>query len=352
MLAPFTTLQVGGPARYFLVAESERELREAVDFAASKGLPLFVLGGGSNLLVADAGWPGVVIKIALRGVEIEFENGSAIFYAAAGEGWDSLVAQTVGQNCAGLECLSGIPGTVGGTPVQNVGAYGQEVSQTITSVRALELATGKILELSNADCGFQYRSSIFNTIAARKFIVTEVGYRLRRGGPPTLDYADVKNFFSGSPGIPSLTDVRDAVRQIRAGKAMLITPGDADCRSAGSFFKNPLVSVDDAERVQAIAQKHVPGKSVPQYPAKNGQVKLSAAWLVEQAGFQKGYRQGPVAISGKHSLAIVNRGGARASDIIALKNEIQSKVFQVWGVRLTPEPVSVGFPPDAPAAAL
>ncbi len=348
-LAPFTTLQVGGPARYFIAAENERDLRDALDFSSSKRLPLFLLGGGSNLLVADEGWPGVVVKIALRGVEFSSERDSMLFYAAAGESWDALVAHTVEQDCAGLECLSGIPGTVGGTPVQNVGAYGQEVSQTITKVRVLEIATGRAMELSNGECGFQYRRSVFNSSAAGKYAVLEVGYRLKKGGAPTIHYADVKNFFAAAASRPSLLQVRDAVRQIRAAKAMLITQGDEDCRSAGSFFKNPLVPEAEALRIETMVQPRVPEKAMPRYPAENGLVKLSAAWLVEQAGFHKGYQRGPVAISRKHALAIVNRGGAKAQDIISLKNEIQTKVFDVWGVRLAPEPVFVGFPGDSVA---
>jgi UDP-N-acetylmuramate dehydrogenase len=351
LLAPYTTLQVGGPARYFMVAASESDLREAVDFAAGKRLPLFVLGGGSNLLVSDAGWPGVVVHISLRGIEFGYENDFMLFYAAAGESWDSFVAQTVEQRCAGLECLSGIPGTVGGTPVQNVGAYGQEVSRTIHRVRVLELSSGRVMELSNSDCGFQYRRSIFNTSAAAKYVVVEVGFRLKKGGAPTLDYADVKNFFASATTRPSLSQVREAVRQIRAGKAMLITPGDEDSRSAGSFFKNPLVTEADAQRIELLAQQLVPGKTMPRYNGEGGLVKLSAAWLVEQSGFHKGYQHGSVAISRKHSLAIVNRGGATARDIIALKDQIQAKVFDKWGVRLSPEPVFVGFAGSLPPAA-
>ncbi len=350
-LAPLTTFQVGGPARYFLEARSEAEVRDAVSLAAERRWPLFVLGGGSNLLVADEGFPGLVLKIALPGVEFAGEGGNMLFYAGAGENWDDLVARTVNQKCAGIECLSGIPGTVGGTPVQNVGAYGQEVSQTITRVRVLEIATGAVSELGNAACGFAYRTSIFNTSQRDKYIVLEVGYRLRQGGKPHVEYADLKNFFAATPGghAPTLQQVRDAVRSIRQSKAMLIVRGDEDCRSAGSFFKNPLVSDAEAARAEALAQQRVPDKQLPRYPKfsqDEGQVKLSAAWLVEHAGFHKGYTRGAVGISRKHALAIVNRGGATARDIIALKDEIQKKVFDLWGIRLQPEPVFVGFPPE------
>jgi UDP-N-acetylmuramate dehydrogenase len=339
-----TTFKVGGPARYFVDAHSEHEVSEAVAFALARKLPLFVLGGGSNLVIADSGWPGLVLKISLAGVEFEGDLQKMLFHVGAGENWDSLVAVAVSKNCGGIECLSGIPGTVGGTPVQNVGAYGQEVSETITHVRALEIATGDILDLSNHDCGFSYRSSIFNSTRRGEFIVLEVSYRLHRNGGPRVEYADVKNFF-GATNVnnPTLQQVRDAVRSIRQSKAMLLVEGDEDCRSAGSFFKNPIVSATEAMRIETVAQKFAPAALLPRYPSADGKVKIAAAWLVEQAGFHKGYTLGPVGISRKHSLAIVNRGGATAKDILALKDAIQKKVFDVWGVRLQPEPVMVGF---------
>jgi len=344
-LAPLTTFRIGGPARYFVEANSEREVMEAVALAMARRLPLFVLGGGSNLVVSDDGWPGLVLKISLRGVEFESDLQKMLFRAGAGENWDDLVALAVSKGCAGIECLSGIPGTVGGTPVQNVGAYGQEVSETITRVRALEISSGNIVEMSNADCGFAYRSSKFNGAMRDRYIVLEVDYLLRRDADATIEYADVKKFFAGHPGPdkPTLQQVRDAVRSIRQSKAMLIVPGDEDCRSAGSFFKNPLVSEAEAARVETLGQKLAPKKTVPRYPAADGLVKLAAAWLVEQSGFHKGYSRGPVGISRKHTLAIVNRGGATAKDIVALKEEIQHKVFDVWGVSLQAEPVFVGL---------
>lgn len=342
-LAPFTTFRVGGPARYLVEACRESDIKEALTFAAEKHLPLFVLGGGSNLVVADEGWPGLVLKIALKGIEFEFAGKFVVFHARAGENWDDFVASTVERNCAGVECLSGIPGTVGATPVQNVGAYGQEVSQTISAVRVLEIDDGKVSQFSNDQCSFSYRGSIFNQHAAGKYIVLEVTYRLKRDGEPTLAYADLQRLFAADQRKPSLRNVRDAVRQIRQSKAMLLVRGDEDCRSAGSFFKNPIVSTDEALRIDELAQKRTPSQVMPRFPMVDGRVKLAAAWLVEQSGFHKGYSNGPVAISRKHSLAIVNRGGATAQDIMALKNEIEQKVLDVWGVRLQPEPVFVGF---------
>jgi UDP-N-acetylmuramate dehydrogenase len=343
-LAPFTTFRVGGPARYFIEASSESDIREALALAAERHLPLFVLGAGSNLVIADQGWPGLVLKVNLKGVEFDFNGNTALFHARAGENWDDFVALAVEQNCAGVECLSGIPGTVGGTPVQNVGAYGQEVSQTINAVRVLEIASGNVRALSNQECGFSYRSSIFNKHASGKYIVLEVTFRLKQGGAPILEYSDLQRFLA-SERKPGLQQVRDAVRRIRQSKAMLLVPADEDCRSAGSFFKNPIVSAEEALRIEKLAEKRTLNQVLPRYPAEDGRVKLPAAWLVEQAGFHKGYSLGAVGISRKHSLAIVNRGGATAQEVMTLKNEIEQKVFDVWGVRLEPEPVFVGFQP-------
>ena len=342
-LAPFTTLQIGGPARYFVQARSEAQIAEALHFAAEHSLETFVLGGGSNLVVSDEGFPGLVLQIGLHGIETEDRGTEVLFRARAGENWDDLVGLTVSRTCAGVECMSGIPGTVGGTPVQNVGAYGQEVSQTIEFVRVLDVIAGEVRNLSNADCRFAYRTSIFNTDQQGRYIVLEVGYKLKAGGNPTIEYADLKNFFATSGRNPSLQDVRQAVRRIRQSKAMLIMPGDEDCRSAGSFFKNPIVPQEEAERVRSLARQRFPDEPIAEYRADNGKVKLSAAWLVEHSGFQKGFSRGPVGISRKHALAIVNRGGGTARDIIGLKDEIQDKVQEWWGVRLQPEPVFLGF---------
>jgi UDP-N-acetylmuramate dehydrogenase len=342
-LAPLTTLKIGGRARYFAEATSEAEVKEAVARAAEKQMPLLVMGGGSNLVVADEGWPGVALRIAIRGTIKDVRPRQTKFTVGAGEPWDPIVEHAVQENCGGLECLSGIPGTVGGTPIQNVGAYGQEVAETITYVRALEIATGRIRDLTNAECAFGYRTSIFNNSERGRYIVLKVAFHLANNGRPRIDYADLKKRFAGSPGTPTLQQVREAVMEIRRSKAMLIVEGDEDCRSAGSFFKNPVVSHEVADRVQALAEQRVPQTPMPRYRAENDLVKLSAAWLVEQSGFRKGYTLGPVGISSKHSLAIVNRGGATARDILTLKSQIQQRVFDLWGVELTPEPVFVGL---------
>ncbi len=339
-LAPLTTLQVGGPARYFAEATSEAEVRFAVQYAADHKLPLFVLGGGSNLVVADAGFPGLVLKIALRGIEEHNQGDSIHFLVEAGEDWDTFVAHAVAKNCAGIECLSGIPGTVGGTPVQNVGAYGQEVADTIRAIRVLDVESGQIRTLQNQDAGFTYRTSIFNSSQRGRYIVLRVIYALTPGAQPKIAYADLQKYFEGKPA-PTLAETREAVRQIRLSKAMLLVPGDEDSRSAGSFFKNPIISPTEYARIAGIVAAR--GLKPPSYPAPDGKVKIAAAWLVEQSGFDKGYARGSVGISRRHALAIVNRGGATAANILALKDEIQKRVFDSFGLQLQPEPVFVGF---------
>jgi UDP-N-acetylmuramate dehydrogenase len=337
-LAPLTTLGVGGPARYFAEATTEAGVLEAVEFARARELPLFVLGGGSNLVIADAGFAGLVLKIAIGGVShFTPPYGDTIFLAGAGCDWDAFVAQTIEANCAGLECLSGIPGTVGGTPVQNVGAYGQEVADTITEVRALDLRSLEIVTLSNARCGFAYRSSKFNTSDRGRFVILRVAFALKKEGEPMIRYADLERHFGGRGVSPTLSEVREAVREIRHSKAMLIVPGEEDARSAGSFFKNPVVPQAEFERLSGEFPQ------IPSYPASDSSRKIPAAWLVEHAGFAKGYGKGRAGISRKHALAIVNRGGASAAEIIALKDEIQERVREEFGIELHPEPVFVGF---------
>jgi UDP-N-acetylmuramate dehydrogenase len=340
-LAPLTTLKVGGPARYFVEATTIAEVSEAVQFSQSRSLPLFVLGGGSNLVISDAGWPGLVLKIAITGINHRHGRDQVVFEAGAGEDWDKFVGLVVAHNIAGLECLSGIPGTVGGTPVQNVGAYGQEVANAIESVVALDLRDGQIHELCNQACGFSYRTSIFNTTERGRYIILQVNYSLKHGGDAYIAYADLKKYFAGWSEKPPLANVRDAVRKIRAGKGMLIIDGDDDCRSAGSFFKNPILS---AEQYQALTTRATAKNlQIPSYPALDAQKKVSAAWLVEHSGFSRGYGSGPVGISRKHALAIVNRGSATAADVLALKQDIQQRVEEIWGIVLEPEPVFVGF---------
>jgi UDP-N-acetylmuramate dehydrogenase len=333
-LAPMTTLGIGGPARFFAEVRAEDELGGALAFAIRERLPVFVMGGGSNLLVADEGFPGLVIRVAIRGIEWRADSVTA----AAGEDWDAFVGECVARDLAGVECLSGIPGLVGGTPVQNVGAYGQEVSETIVSVRAYDRQANRIVTLGNAGCGFSYRTSIFNTTARDRYVVLAVSYALRPHGAPALRYPDVKTFFADRAAAPTLREVRDAVRTIRARKGMVIAADDPDSHSAGSFFKNPILTREQLARLEAEAPDRVPN-----YPAIGDHFKVPAAWLIEQAGFQRGYARGRAGISSKHTLAIVNRGGATAREVLELVEEIQDRVRQRFAIELTPEPVFVGF---------
>jgi len=337
-LAPYTTFGIGGPARWFVEASTEDEVLEAVNFARQRNAPLFVLGGGSNLLVSDTGFPGIVLRIALRGVEQQEAGGTVAFSVAAGEDWDAFVSNAVSQNCAGIECLAGIPGTVGGTPVQNVGAYGQEVSETIRLVRALDLQRMQFANLSANDCGFAYRRSIFNSSERGRYIVTRVDYQLTSHSDALVSYVDLKRYFKEWTRKPTLSEVSIAVREIRRQKGMLIVPDDPDCRSAGSFFKNPVISAEHFAQIAA----NVDGASVPSYPAADGHVKVPAAWLLDQAGFHKGYALGRAGISSRHTLALINRGGASADDIAALRDAIIAKVSERFAIRLEPEPVWVG----------
>ncbi len=336
-LAPLTTLGIGGPARWFVEATSEAEISEACAWARERGVPLFVLGGGSNVLVADAGFDGLALHIAVKGLEFEGD----LLRTGAGEVWDNCVEQATEAGLAGVECLAGIPGTVGGTPVQNVGAYGQEVSSVIERVRAFDRTTQEFVEFANADCGFAYRRSRFNTTDRGRYVVTRVDYRLRRNGAPALGYADLKAHFSGWKKTPSLTEVAEAVRGIRRSKGMLLVEGDPDCRSVGSFFKNPSVAPEVAERVTQIAADS--RLTLRMFPAEGGMVKISAAWLIEQAGFHKGYAMGTAGISSKHTLALINRGGATAAEIVALAEKIRTAVEARFGIRLEMEPEMVGF---------
>ncbi|WP_263352167.1 UDP-N-acetylmuramate dehydrogenase [Acidicapsa acidisoli] len=335
-LAPFTTFGIGGPARWFAEAASEAEIVDAVTWARERLLPLFVLGGGSNLLISDAGFAGLVLRMALKGVEAEEDGGRREFRVAAGEDWDGFVQRAVAEKCSGIECLAGIPGSVGGTPVQNVGAYGQEVSETIERVRVLDLESLNFQEMSGEACGFAYRSSVFNSSAKGRYLVLRVDYRLTPGGKANLRYADLQRVFSAGSD-PVLAEIAAEVRRIRLSKGMLLVDGDENCRSAGSFFKNPIVSMESFEELTARL-----GKEPPHYPAGAGQVKLPAAWLIEQAGFPKGFRLGRAGISSRHTLALVNLGGASASDILALRDLIVGRLARD-GIALTMEPVLVGF---------
>lgn len=341
-LAPLTTLKIGGEARFFARAENEGQIFEALDLARQKSLTVFILGGGSNVLIADKGFDGLVLQIALKGISRE---GNTVT-AAAGEDWDGFVGHCVAEDLAGLECLSGIPGFVGATPIQNVGAYGQEVSETITTVRVYDRETGDIKDLSRAECGFSYRSSIFNTSERERYIVLAVTFALTQNGEPAIRYADLKKYFADGNTHPSLSEVREAVTRIRARKSMVISAADPNSKSAGSFFKNPVVSRQQYQSIQKTAESLgliADHATVPSFPAPDEQVKIPAAWLIEKSGFYKGYVRGNAGLSANHTLAIINRGGANASDVLELKDEIQNKVQEKFGVALKPEPIFIGF---------
>ena len=337
-LAPYTTLRVGGRARWFGEAASVDDIREALRFAREQQVGLFVLGGGSNLLVSDQGFPGLVLRIALRGLEFEGDS----LNAAAGEDWDAVVLASVEAGLAGIECLSGIPGTTGGTPIQNVGAYGQEVSSTIAEVEAIDAATGGTVSLSGEDCGFGYRRSRFHrrdaAQASPNLILTSVCYKLREAAASLLPsqpvYPELQRALR-DVAKPTLADVRQAVMQLRRGKGMLLVEGDPDSRSAGSFFKNPIVTASLADEIAATAAE------MPRWDSPSGGVKLSAAWLIERAGYTRGFALGGAGISSKHTLALVNRDSATAAEIAALRDLIAGGVYERFEVALQQEPVNV-----------
>jgi len=345
-LAPFTTFGIGGPARWFVEAASEDELVEAATWAREREVALFVLGGGSNLLVSDAGFDGLVLRVGLRGVAALEARGQRVYQAAAGEDWDGFVERAGRDGCAGVECLAGIPGTVGGTPVQNVGAYGQEVASVIERVRAFDLMREAFIEFSAAECVFAYRRSRFNSTDRGRFVVTRVDYRLTLGGAPTLRYQDLQRAILETlpEGLqPSLSEVAAVVRRVRRSKGMLLVDGDPDCRSAGSFFKNPVVTDAQVRRIAECSAKEPPHFSAGPGPENAGKVKLPAAWLIEQAGFAKGYVLGQAGVSSRHTLALINRGGASAAEILALAGQITAAVEARFGIQLEMEPVLVGF---------
>ena len=339
-LAELTTLKIGGKARFLASATDEKQAVEALDFAVKNSLKVFILGGGSNVLIADEGFDGLVLQIALKGISVGETPNEFIVTADAGEDWDAFCQFCVGRNMPGVECLSGIPGLVGGSPAQNIGAYGQEVSETISAVKVYDRFENRIEVLSNADCGFAYRTSIFNTSQANRYVVLAVTFTFGKGGEPKIAYKDLREFFGGNT--PTLQDVRQAVLSIRAAKSMVISATDPNSKSAGSFFKNPIVSKEEYAEIEKRAE--IAGiKSVPFYKIGNESVKIPAAWLIENSGFQKGFCRGNAGLSTRHTLAIINLGNAKAVEILELKNEIQAKVKKIFGIELHPEPIFVGF---------
>jgi UDP-N-acetylmuramate dehydrogenase len=337
-LAPLTTLGVGGPARWLLRARTVADVERAHRWSTSSGAPLFILGGGSNLVVADEGFDGLVVHVDVRGRDHAREGTDTLVIVGAGESWDETVADCVARGLAGLECLSGIPGTVGGTPIQNVGAYGQEVANCIDQLTAFDREHGALRTLTGHDCRFSYRTSRFKQADSGRFVICTVTFRLR-AGLPTTAYPDITEHLArAGVSAPDVEHVRNAVLAVRRRKGMVIDPGDPDTRSVGSFFMNPVVAANVRDRVGGLAGAHPPA-----FPADGGRVKLPAAWLIERAGFRRGDTDGNVGISTKHTLALVNRGGATARDVLRFAARIKRGVLDRFGISLRPEPVFVGF---------
>jgi UDP-N-acetylmuramate dehydrogenase len=333
-LAPRTTLKLGGPARWFASATSEAELASAFEWARASGVRTWVLGGGSNVVLPDAGLEGLVVSVEPRGIECRNEGEFCLVSAKAGEPWDALVAFSVESGLAGLECLSGIPGLVGATPVQNVGAYGQEVKDTIRHVRAFDLVQRAFVELDGADCAFGYRDSRFKSLEPGRFVVSEVTFALRRNGEPSVRYPELARSLAGLGRAPTLSEVRSAVIALRRSKSMVLEEGDPNARSCGSFFVNPVVP----RAVSEEAARRLGGHEMPQFPQPDGRIKLSAAWLIEHCGFNRGLRRGSVGLSSRHTLALVCHEGASTRALLDFAKEVQEGVKERSGVELTPEP--------------
>jgi len=351
-LAPLTNLNLGGTARYFVEVEDLETATDAIRWARRHDLPLAVIAGGSNVVVADGGWTGILLRMAIRGIALEREGDVVRVTAAAGEPWDELVARCVADRLAGIECLSGIPGSVGATPIQNVGAYGQEVSEVVENVRVLDLKSLEVRSFSGEDCGFGYRTSSFRENPGR-YLVLAVTLRLLRGGTPNLKYPQVERALRERRVVPTVTEVRKAVLELRRAKSMVVDRTDPDSRSVGSFFINPVL---DATSLAALTEEArscgalLPGESLPTFSIGDGRFKVAAAWLIEHAGFAKGLRRGSVGISDAHALALVHHGGGTTAEFVALARDIREGVLQRFRIELQPEPVFLGFPTANPLA--
>ncbi|MUN40667.1 UDP-N-acetylmuramate dehydrogenase [Actinomadura litoris] len=343
-LAGYTTLRLGGPARRFVEATTEAELVAAVREADEAGQDVLVLGGGSNLVVSDDGFPGTVVRVGTRGTDCRPGEGDTVLVRVqAGEDWDPFVARCVADGLAGVECLSGIPGRVGATPIQNVGAYGQDVGETIVEVRAYDRRSGAIVALDRDACRFTYRHSVFK--GDDRYVVLDVTYALREAEESQpVAYAELARRLGVRPGERvTLKEARDAVLELRRGKGMVLDAADPDTRSAGSFFTNPVLdAVQLADLERRVAERLGPDAEFPRYPEAGGRVKTSAAWLIDRAGFTKGHALGPARISTKHTLALTNPGDGGTRDLLALAREVREGVRAAFGVELVNEPVLVG----------
>ena len=341
-LAPYTTMEVGGKASRYLVVEDEGRLSEALRWSRDQRLPVSVLGGGSNVVIADDGVQGLVLRVALRGFHLRRDGDAVLLTLAAGEPWDEAVERSVAEGLAGLECLSGIPGTAGATPIQNVGAYGREIADVVAAVRVLDRSSLTNSVLTPEGLAFDYRSSRLRN-APERFVVLDVTLRLVRGGTGEVHYPELRRALEVSTADPSPARVREAVLELRRSKSMVIDPADPNRRSVGSFFINPVIEPQAAAELERRAAALGVGRAVPLFPAGEGRVKVSAAWLIEHSGFSKGFTSGAVGLSNRHCLALVNRGGATAREIIDFAKGIRRAVQDRFGILLQPEPVFMGF---------
>jgi UDP-N-acetylmuramate dehydrogenase len=342
-LAPLTTLHLGGNAARMVTVADESDLVDALGDAASRGDDVFVLGGGSNVVVADEGFRGLVVRIGLRGVAVERRGSRVHLDVAAGEDWDALVRRAVEEGYSGIESLAGIPGLVGATPIQNVGAYGHEVKETLVRVRVFDREERRFQDLDNDACGFGYRTSVFR--GSSRYVVVRVGFELGVTGESSeVRYTELAKALGVKEGARApAKEVRLAVLALRRGKGMVLDPADPDSVSAGSFFVNPSLSKTELDALEARAQGLLrAGEGVPRFPAGEGRFKVPAAWLVERAGFTKGFGQGRVGVSSKHSLALVHRGQGTTRELLDLAREIRDGVSARLGVELSPEPVFLG----------
>ncbi len=345
-LAPMTTLRLGGPARFFASVRSREEIRQALAWAERRGLPVQLLGGGSNTVFSDEGFAGLVLRVARRGIAFRADGPDVLCVAQAGSEWDDVCAAAVARGLGGVECLSGIPGSVGATPVQNVGAYGQDVAGSLCWVRVLERGTGEVREIRAEECGFGYRDSRFKSRDRDRYVILSAAFRLRPGAMPHLGYREVaeraaRDSVTALSPKEALAAVRRIVLDLRSGKAMLRDPDDPNARSAGSFFLNPVLSGSQLDALRQRLGERAAELEV--FAAADG-YKVSAAWLIGQAGFRRGQTLGGAGISERHALALVNRGGS-ARDLLALAEEIRLGVARRFGVQLQPEPVVVPYDP-------
>ena len=343
-LAQYTTLGIGGPAEYYIEVTDVDTLKRSIAWAAVRGIPFFTIGGGSNIVVSDRGYPGLVLHMSIRGIETRLEGDQVLLRAGTGERWDSIVEMCVYKGWPGLECLSGIPGSAGAAPIQNIGAYGIELKDWIDTIEALDIRTIEMTSIKSSECDFGYRASRFKSDWMGRYLITALTLRLSMGVIHEVKYGELQQYLNDRGLLnPSPSQIREAVLSIRRGKSMVVDAQDIDSHSAGSFFVNPVVTKTEYENIRRGAPDDR-GEShrMPAFEIDDGRIKLSAAWLIERAGFYRGYVHGNVGLSSKHSLAIINRGGGTAKEVMELADKIQKAVKDTFGIELIPEPVFVG----------